>query len=237
MDKRVEFYCDFCKKRCKRYNFWFKQSKHHYCSVKCAILARPNGQVEKTCPNCQTRFIVWKSHTNQRCCSFKCAGKYKTRGKIKCKCQLCKKEIGRYPSVFNLHKKHFCSRLHASQWHNKYRKSQRSYLEIWIEEQIKKSFNKLPCLFNSRTAITGELDIFFPTLKLAFELNGPAHYKPIYGSAKLKYMQEKDRKKLAECQEKGIQLEVLNTCGQRHFNPETSYPYLRQIMELVKQKV
>jgi len=35
--------------------------------------------------------------------------------------------------------------------------------------------------FNKKDAINSELDIYIPSLKLAFELNGIFHYEPIFG--------------------------------------------------------
>ena len=38
---------------------------------------------------------------------------------------------------------------------------------------------------NQKEIIGSELDFYFPTLKLAIQINGPLHYYPIYGKKKL----------------------------------------------------
>ena len=44
-----------------------------------------------------------------------------------------------------------------------------------------------------KSVINSELDFYFPNLKLAIEINGPLHYKPIYGKDKLIQIQNNNR--------------------------------------------
>lgn len=60
-----------------------------------------------------------------------------------------------------------------------------------------------------KSPITGfylELDFYIPKLKLAIELNGITHYKPIYGKEKFERQQRNDEIKRGLCKEKGITL-------------------------------
>lgn len=51
-----------------------------------------------------------------------------------------------------------------------------------------------------------ELDFYIPSLELAIELNGPTHYKPIYGKEKFERQQRNDKLKRELCDSLGITL-------------------------------
>lgn len=68
--------------------------------------------------------------------------------------------------------------------------------------------------------------IYFPSLKLAFELNGIFHYEPIYGSDKLSSIQNNDHRKFAACHEAGISLCIIDTSKQTYFKPKSSQRFL-----------
>ena len=60
-----------------------------------------------------------------------------------------------------------------------------------------------------KSPLTGfylELDFYIPKLKLAIELNGITHYKPVYGKEKFERQQRNDALKRELCKEKGITL-------------------------------
>lgn len=59
---------------------------------------------------------------------------------------------------------------------------------------------------NPRTNAFLELDFYIPDLHLAIELNGPTHYKPIYGQAKFLRQQRNDELKRRLCKKLGITL-------------------------------
>jgi hypothetical protein len=62
----------------------------------------------------------------------------------------------------------------------------RSKLEIYLEQELIKLYSTLEIHFCRSDTIGSELDIYIPSLKLAFEINGIFHYKPIFGEDKLK---------------------------------------------------
>lgn len=85
----------------------------------------------------------------------------------------------------------------------------RSKLEIYIEDFIKTRFPDLEFITNDRTIIERELDFYFPTINLAIEINGPTHYRPIYGNVKLATTQHNDTRKILSCRDKGILLVII----------------------------
>ena len=89
--------------------------------------------------------------------------------------------------------------------------------------------------FNRKDAIGSELDIYIPSLKLAFELNGIFHYEPIYGDKKLNETQANDGNKFQACQAAGISLCVIDTSGQKYFKPASSQRFLDIITQIIEK--
>jgi very-short-patch-repair endonuclease len=115
--------------------------------------------------------------------------------------------------------------------------SQRSKLEEWLELKLLELFPDMDFIFNGREAIKAELDIYIPTIKLAFELDGIFHYKPIFGIKKFTATQNKDHKKEELCIEKGIQLIRLNVSIMKKFTPENGIIFLDMIKNHIKEKL
>lgn len=91
--------------------------------------------------------------------------------------------------------------------------------------------------FNQINTINAELDIYIPSLKLAVELNGIFHYEPIYGEEKLKQTQNNDNRKFQACLEKGIELCIIDTSGQKRFTELSSKPFLDIVVNLINFKL
>lgn len=108
-------------------------------------------------------------------------------------------------------------------------KYKRSRLEILIEEHIKSKYAKLKVSFNNQNWVGIELDILFPRLEIAIELNGPHHYLPIHGDSKLLIRQQRDFAKLIRCMEKETKLVVVDVCGMREHSFNTVNKYLNFI--------
>ena len=101
---------------------------------------------------------------------------------------------------------------------------------------------KVPVLQNrvfltEEDAINSELDFYFPTLRLAVELNGIFHYEPIYGSDTLERIQNNDNRKFQACIENGIELCIIDASAQRNFTAKSSQKYLDIITTIINSKI
>jgi hypothetical protein len=81
------------------------------------------------------------------------------------------------------------------------------------------------------------LDIYLPSLKLAFELNGIFHYEPIYGTEKLNQIQNNDNKKFKLCYKNEISLCIIDVSQQKYFKAQTSKKYLNIITTIINQNL
>lgn len=128
-------------------------------------------------------------------------------------CTNCTKQFSKTNGNIKQSKNHFCSRSCAATYNNKHKTfgSRKSKLEQWLAQQLKILYPDLEIHYNRKDAIDSELDIYIPSLKLAFELNGVFHYEPIYGENKLKQIQKNDSRKFLACANAGISLCIIDT--------------------------
>lgn len=202
--------------------------------------------LSKTAINCLKR----KSRVNNRemyySCSRKCAAELslKARGFDKVipklvKCANCHKDFYKLPKEIKKTINNFCSHSCSATFNNTHKKhgNRKSKLECWIEKQLKKIYPNIQFKFNSKEEINSELDIYIPSLKLAFELNGIFHYEPIFGIEKLKQIKNNDNRKFQACLEKGIELCIIDTSNQSYFKEKTSQKYLDIIKDIIDLKL
>ena len=200
------------------------------------------------CYYCNKPFYVMKKNIkyelNQKrerikYCSTSCVNKSQ-QNKSTVICSNCSKEILKIPSIIKQSKSgnHFCCKSCAATYNNKHKKygTRRSKLEKWLEEKLTKQYPNLEFHFNRKDTIDSELDIYIPSMKLAFELNGIFHYEPIYGKNKLNQIQKNDNNKFQQCQKHSISLCTIDTSGQKYFKEKTSKKYLNIITTIIIQR-
>ena len=180
-------------------------------------------------------------------CSLKCARLMGPLGKnfVEMNCPVCTKKFRRTFSDIkkSKSKKCFCGSSCAAHHNNLQRPVglRRSALEIWIEKKLTEAYPKLQIDFNKKDAIGSELDIYVPSLKIAFELNGFFHYYRImknkYGSIILKRTKKNDARKLEACKKAGIDLIVINTSRMRNFAFSRSNKYLFTITKKINKSL
>lgn len=174
-------------------------------------------------------------------CSPKCKGEYQRTGAI-LSCEICGQKIYRKQADIKKSKSKyaFCSRSCSATYNNKFgipHGTRRSKLEKWLNEHLNIVYPNMEIDYNKKDAINAELDIYIPSLKLAFELNGIFHYEPIFGNDKLVRTQNNDNRKFQACLEKGIELCVIDISGQKYFKENTSQKYLDIIINIITEKI
>jgi hypothetical protein len=99
--------------------------------------------------------------------------------------------------------------------------------------------NKVPCFRDSlqyEDSHGSELDIYIPSLNLAFELNGILHYEPIYGTTKHQQIQSNDKSKYKACLDAGIDLCIIDTSQLKYFKPSNAQQYLDMVTGVMNKE-
>jgi hypothetical protein len=171
-------------------------------------------------------------------CSKTCKHKYENKRKD-IPCHLCKKIKEHKQREIKNNKFLFCSHSCSTKyWNiNKTWGSNRSKLELWLEKQLTILYPLLEIKYNNRIVINAELDIYIPSFKLAFELNGIFHYEPIYGKEKLLSCQSNDNRKFQACLEHGIELCVMDTTSMKYFKEDKGIKFLNIITNIINNKL
>lgn len=207
------------------------------------------------CYNCRTTFQVkkkmillairkfignnGKDYSNSaRFCSRKC--QYASLIKSEeVNCKQCGKAFIKTKAQLKKTKNNFCSHSCNALFGNANKEfgTRRSKLEAYIEEQLISLYPSLKIDFNKKSTINSELDIYIPSLKLAFELNGIFHYEPIFGPEKLSQIQNNDQRKFQACLEKNIELVLIDSSLMKNFKKHKADNYLNIIIEIISKKI
>ena len=206
--------------------------------------AKSRDRLQIECLNCKQPFFRTKNdikksmlkHRNERhsFCSPNCQRTYEVPTII-VNCDECNKPIKKLPNQIKKTKHNFCNHSCAAKYNNSHKtKGTRvSKLELWFQEKLILFYPSLEFQFNRKDTINGELDIYIPSLKLAFELNGIFHYEPIYGPEKLASIKNNDCRKMQACIEHRIELCIIDTSSFKYFKEQQATKFLEIIKNII----
>jgi hypothetical protein len=179
-----------------------------------------------------------KKNRNIKYCSQTCFGLTTKKSKL-LTCLTCGNSFTKLNANIQKSKNHFCSLSCAGIYNsnNRTKGTRRSKLEVYLEDSLTQLYPNLQIDYNKTYAIQAELDIYIPSLKLAFELNGIFHYEPIFGDKKLNQTKNKDKYKFKACIENQIDLCVIDTSNFRYFKTEGAKKYLDIINNIIKERL
>ena len=171
-------------------------------------------------------------------CSIECLNN-RLSNKLLVECVNCGLNFYKKKCEVKKNKNNFCGSSCSATFNNKKKEFgiRRSKLELFIENNLTSIYPNIHMLFNDKTTIGSELDIFIPSLNIAFELNGIFHYEPIYGVDKYERIVENDKSKSKLCHEHMIDLCIINTSGQKVFTEKSSKKYLGIITEVIDSRI
>ena len=194
------------------------------------------------CDGCKNTFLRTKrsivrhkaQEKKKAYCSDVCYQSSKNKSLTK-PCEQCGLPVTRHANQSRKHPKSFCNRSCSAMYRNANKKhgTRRSKLEAWLEQQLPVMYPSLEFHFNRKDTINSELDIYIPSLKLAFELNGIFHYEPIFGRDKLVQIQNNDQRKYQACIERGIELCLIDVSTFTYFKPEKAQKYLDIVKSII----
>lgn len=173
---------------------------------------QPKHQVHKV--------LVGKSNNTLQYCSRSCKHLAQTT-RVSVTCTNCGTVFHKTRNQAIRSENHFCCQSCAGTYNNAHRNYgyRRSKAEIYIEEKINTHFPEVTVIPNDKKAIGRELDLYFPQLKLAIELNGIFHYIPVYGEETLHKIETNDLLRKEACLNAGIRLVTVDISWINRFTP------------------
>lgn len=251
--KRISTLCLYCGKEIiKRKNQFNRHEGRVFCGYSCSAkytrlrvkLEYDKAQVTKTCLNCNKDFtrnisVERKIIGDKSFCNNVCYKAYiYNRSRLKVtivSCLNCGKVL-----EYTKRRRSFCGKSCSSTYkirHTKKEGTQVSKFEKYIQKELVKIYPEINFKFNRKDDINGELDVYLPDYKLAFEFNGIVHYEPIYGEQKLSQTQNNDERKFQACLELGIELAVIDISPIKYMKEDRLLLYLEIITDIINSKI
>ena len=209
------------------------------------VKSKNNTIIVAKCPHCQIFFnrrirdiraSLRMQRYNSVGCSRKCTQQANKKS-IDTKCKTCNKSLTVFPYTVKKRQYVFCSHSCSATYNNKHKTKgfRVSKLEKYIVQKIEQAYGNI-CIQNTRSILESglELDIYIPSLQLAFEINGIHHYKPIHGYINFNKTKLNDSIKVCECLKQNITLIIIDTSLQMKFTTESSSEYWKIVREKIE---
>lgn len=237
--RRSNVFCDACGKPVSFLKSKTDKAGKHYCDINCYNKKRVM-RVATTCHNCgkELKRVSSRVKLGKQFCSLKCFHVFSLK-RVDLFCDYCGKPMIKKECNIKNNVHHFCSSSCTGKYNAEHKTwgCGRSKLEKWIEPQLQDFYPELEFHFNRNDTINSELDIYIPSLKLAFELNGVFHYEPIFGAELLNKISNNDKRKFQACLERGIELCVINNNSMRTFNEKKAVDFMQIITNIIDCKL
>jgi hypothetical protein len=238
--QRISVKCSFCENNLEITPFNQKKFSNYFCDKKCTDNFRKNRQTVQCtfCEKTMERTLYKVQKSENYFCSRECNTKYKLSFHIEVSCLVCSKNFLKNPRQIRIRPRHCCShqcarlltKLHKD-WGSK-----RSKLELEVEKYLTEFYPYLKIKYN-KTDIGNELDIYIPELDLAFEINGPTHYRPIYSEEHFLRTQKTDKQKKDECLFRKIKLVIIDVSTDKAFNEKNKNLRIAEITAHINDRI
>lgn len=207
--------------------------------------AKSSDPVSLTCSWCNQSYNRLKrniiSKGNPKYCSNACQGAYRSSSiTVEILCKNCNQSfVSLKRDLKKLNTNRFCTKSCAASFNNKNKShgTRRSKFEVQLETILTREFPNLSILYSDKTTIKSELDIYIPSLKLAFEIQGIFHYKPIFGQDKLDQILKNDAEKIKKCSELDIHLIQFDISDLNVCTKKTAVKYNNQIIDIITERL
>ena len=225
-------------------NLTMKITNNFNCTQEYFDSANTRVMISLTCCVCQQPFnrlkkkilSNYKEGRQHIYCSNKCQGSHRSeKGFEFVTCTECFTPFTKIKSQIRS-SNNFCNRSCANSYNNKNKTHgiRRSKYEVQLEKILKETYPTLLIKFSDKTIIGSELDVYIPSLKLAFEIQGIFHYEPIFGQEKLDQIQKNDLLKVSVCQQLGIKLYHIDISKLKRCTEKNCAKYNQAVLDILK---
>jgi hypothetical protein len=130
-----------------------------------------------------------------------------------CSCEICGITFTKTPLNYKNTLHHLCSERCQTEYDNRLndRLDNRSDLIKELNERLNLEFSDLNILYSDDSIIQGGVDIYIPSLKIAFELHDKSHFEPITSKEDFINIQKNDNDKKIKCDINNIKLFIIDT--------------------------